>query len=149
LIIRGRCETHSVFVPDRPANIQKKLRTIRCFSMKARKVRKSRWILLPRVAVVPGAGLLLSLSRRKSADIALDVYEHTIDVIEKRFARGPLRNAVRCGPFSIWNIGSLEQAKVGKSAEKFSAARLLDFGRGLRNRVATAAASDGWARMYF
>ena len=72
---------------------------------------------LPRVLLLPGAGLFAAGATEKDARIAADIYEHTVTVIGQAEAYGhytPL-DALRLFEMEYW---SLEQAKLGKGAEK-------------------------------
>jgi rhamnose utilization protein RhaD (predicted bifunctional aldolase and dehydrogenase)/NAD(P)-dependent dehydrogenase (short-subunit alcohol dehydrogenase family) len=72
---------------------------------------------LPRVLLLPGAGLFAAGATEKDARIAADLYEHTVTVIAQAEAYGrytPLE------PLALFEMEywSLEQAKLGKGAEK-------------------------------
>lgn len=69
----------------------------------------------PRVILAPGIGIVTAASTLKEATIAADVYEHTIDVMERAQAIG------RYSPVSLDDLfdveyWSLEQAKLKKVA---------------------------------
>jgi len=72
---------------------------------------------LPRIVLLPGAGLFGVGTTESAASIAADIYEHTIAVIGQAEGYGrytPL-DPVRLFEMEYW---SLEQAKLGKGAEK-------------------------------
>ncbi len=72
---------------------------------------------LPRVALVPGAGLFAVAEDAKAADIALDIYEATIGIIAdaSRVGRYEVLSPSDIFDMEYW---SLEQAKLGKVQEK-------------------------------
>lgn len=72
---------------------------------------------LPRILLVPGLGIFSIAAAAKAADIALDIYEHTIDVIEKA-ARIGSYEALPEGDLFDMEYWSLEQAKLGKGEER-------------------------------
>ena len=72
---------------------------------------------LPRVLLLPGAGIFAAGASEKDARIAADLYEHTVTVIGQAEAYGhytPL-DPLRLFEMEYW---SLEQAKLGKGVEK-------------------------------
>jgi len=72
---------------------------------------------LPRVVLLPGAGLWAAGATEKDAKIAADLYEHTADTILKAERFGTY---TPLGPLELFQMEywSLEQAKLGKGAEK-------------------------------
>ena len=72
---------------------------------------------MPRVILLPGAGLFTAGASENAARIAGDIYEHTIGVIAdaERFGRYTPLDALRLFEMEYW---SLEQAKLGSAAEK-------------------------------
>lgn len=72
---------------------------------------------LPRIFLVPGMGCFAFAPTRKEVTIALDIYEHTIDVIQKALSVGTYQALPEKDIFDM-EYWSLEQAKLGKSAEK-------------------------------
>ncbi len=72
---------------------------------------------LPRVILLPGAGFFAAGATEKAARIAADIYEHTIGVIAaaEGYGRYTPLDASRLFDMEYW---SLEQAKLGKGAEK-------------------------------
>ncbi len=83
---------------------------------KSKGVDKQELDQLPRVLLVNGLGLITISKSVKEANIAADIYEHTIDIIQKSFVLGdysPL-NSADLFDMEYW---SLEQAKLGKSKE--------------------------------
>ena len=72
---------------------------------------------MPRVFLLPGAGVFTAGATEKDAKIAADLCEHSLDVVGKADAIGdytPL-NPLNLFEMEYW---SLEQAKLGKGAEK-------------------------------
>jgi rhamnose utilization protein RhaD (predicted bifunctional aldolase and dehydrogenase)/NAD(P)-dependent dehydrogenase (short-subunit alcohol dehydrogenase family) len=70
----------------------------------------------PRIVIDPAVGLLAAGRTPGEADIALDVYTHTIDVIEDAEDLGGYRpiGAADCFDVEYWE---LEQAKLGRQGE--------------------------------
>lgn len=75
----------------------------------------------PRLVLVRGVGLLSLARTRREAEVAADVYEHTVDVIEQAEALGRYQPVSELDLFDV-EYWSLEQAKLGKA----SAPRPLD-----------------------
>ena len=71
----------------------------------------------PRVVLVPGLGLITVGTSMKAANVAADVYEHTIGVIEAAEAIGRYEVLPTSDLFDM-EYWSLEQAKLGKNAPK-------------------------------
>ncbi|MEE8435423.1 MAG: SDR family oxidoreductase, partial [bacterium] len=100
---------------------------------------------LPRIVLLPGAGLFAAGKTETEARIAADIYEHTIGVIAAAESYGryvPLRPP-RLFEMEYW---SLEQAKLGRSAEKpFSRQVVLITGAasGIGRATAVAFAAEG------
>jgi len=72
---------------------------------------------LPRIILVPGMGLFAFAPTRKEVTIALDIYEHTIDVITDALRYGNYEALPEKDIFTM-EYWSLEQAKLGRSVEK-------------------------------
>jgi hypothetical protein len=72
---------------------------------------------LPRVVLVPGKGLFGLGASAKDAAIAADIAENTIEVITDAEAIGTYRCISEADMFEV-EYWSLEQAKLGKAAEK-------------------------------
>ncbi|HWE05549.1 MAG TPA: bifunctional aldolase/short-chain dehydrogenase, partial [Rhizomicrobium sp.] len=72
---------------------------------------------LPRVVLVPGKGLFGLGASAKDAAIAADIAENTIEVIADAEATGAYRPISEADMFDV-EYWSLEQAKLGKAAEK-------------------------------
>jgi len=72
---------------------------------------------LPRVALVPGLGLFGLGASAKDAAIAADIAEATVAVISDAEAIGRYQSIPEADQFDI-EYWSLEQAKLGKAAEK-------------------------------
>ena len=69
---------------------------------------------MPRLVIVPGAGLFSAAADAAAADVALDIYEHTISVIEMATRMGRYRPLSESDLFDM-EYWSLEQAKLGKT----------------------------------
>jgi len=72
---------------------------------------------LPRVVLVPGVGLFGLGASAKDAAIAADIAENTIEVIADAESLGEYRCIPEADMFDV-EYWSLEQAKLGKGAEK-------------------------------
>lgn len=72
---------------------------------------------LPRIVLAPGAGLFAIAADVKAADIALDIYEHTIEVIRQASRIGSYE-ALPPGDLFDMEYWSLEQAKLEKVQEQ-------------------------------
>jgi rhamnulose-1-phosphate aldolase/alcohol dehydrogenase len=70
----------------------------------------------PRVVLVPGVGILAVGKTKKDAEIAADIYEHTIQVITDAEDVGKYAPLGRDDLFDV-EYWSLEQAKIKKEAE--------------------------------
>src|SRR5262249_45508027 len=79
---------------------------------------------VPRVVLVPGVGIFGLGMDAKAADIALDIYEHTIDVITNASRLGTYR-ALPDGDLFDLEYWSLEQAKLGKATPKPFAGKVV------------------------
>ncbi|MBX3196873.1 MAG: SDR family oxidoreductase, partial [Labilithrix sp.] len=79
-------------------------------------VTKKRLDPRPRVVLVPGIGACAIAKTKKDAEIAADVYEHTIDVIEAAEAVGTYAPVGLDDLFDV-EYWSLEQAKLKRTAE--------------------------------
>jgi len=71
---------------------------------------------LPRIILVPGMGLFAFAPTRKEVTIALDIYEHTIDVITDALRYGNYEALPEKDIFTM-EYWSLEQAKLGRSGQ--------------------------------
>jgi rhamnose utilization protein RhaD (predicted bifunctional aldolase and dehydrogenase)/NAD(P)-dependent dehydrogenase (short-subunit alcohol dehydrogenase family) len=71
----------------------------------------------PRVALVPGLGVIAAGPTVAAARIAADIYEHTIDVIEAAEAVGTYE-PLPCADLFDMEYWSLEQAKLGKAKKR-------------------------------
>ncbi len=99
----------------------------------------------PRVALVPGVGMISFGSTEKAAAIAGDVYEHTIGVIETAEAIGRYEALSTADLFDM-EYWSLEQAKLGRSQPKSLQGRMVyvsGAGRGIGAACARAFADAG------
>jgi rhamnulose-1-phosphate aldolase/alcohol dehydrogenase len=100
---------------------------------------------LPRVILVPGVGLFGLGATAKDAAIAADIAENTIEVIADAEAIGEYRCISEADMFDV-EYWSLEQAKLGKSAEKVLArqvAVITGGGSGIGAATARAMAAEG------
>ncbi|HEX4077782.1 MAG TPA: bifunctional aldolase/short-chain dehydrogenase [Rhizomicrobium sp.] len=79
--------------------------------------RKSELDPLPRVILIPGKGLFGLGASAKDAAIAADIAENTIEVITEAEAIGRYQPICEADMFDV-EYWSLEQAKLGKAAEK-------------------------------
>ena len=70
---------------------------------------------LPRIIIIPGLGLFSAAADVKAAEVALDIYERTIDVIEKTSYLGQYEVLSEENLFDM-EYWSLEQAKLGKKS---------------------------------
>ncbi len=70
----------------------------------------------PRVVLVPGVGVAAAGATRKDADVAREIYAHTIDVIRAASAIGTYRPV---DPIDLFDLEywPLEQAKLGKGSK--------------------------------
>ncbi|HEY8699222.1 MAG TPA: bifunctional aldolase/short-chain dehydrogenase [Rhizomicrobium sp.] len=100
---------------------------------------------LPRVILVPGKGLFGLGASAKDAAIAADIAENTIEVIADAEAIGRYQPIPEADQFDV-EYWSLEQAKLGKSAEKVLARQVCIVtggGSGIGAAVAKAMAAEG------
>jgi rhamnulose-1-phosphate aldolase/alcohol dehydrogenase len=100
---------------------------------------------LPRVILVPGKGLFGLGATAKDAAIAADIAENTVEVITDAEAIGRYEPIPEADQFDV-EYWSLEQAKLGKSAEKVLARQVCVVtggGSGIGAAVARAMAAEG------
>jgi rhamnose utilization protein RhaD (predicted bifunctional aldolase and dehydrogenase)/NAD(P)-dependent dehydrogenase (short-subunit alcohol dehydrogenase family) len=100
---------------------------------------------LPRVVLVPGVGLFGLGATAKDAAIAADIAENTIEVITDAEAIGEYKPISEADMFDV-EYWSLEQAKLGKSAEKVlsrQVAVITGGGSGIGAATAKAMAKEG------
>ncbi|MDE2462853.1 MAG: bifunctional aldolase/short-chain dehydrogenase, partial [Alphaproteobacteria bacterium] len=100
---------------------------------------------LPRVVLVPGIGLFGLGASAKDAAIAADIAENTIEVITDAEAIGRYQPISEYDMFEV-EYWSLEQAKLGKAAEKPFARQVVvvtGAGSGIGAATAKAFARDG------
>ena len=71
----------------------------------------------PRIVLIPGVGLIAAGTTRKAAEIAADIYEHTVDVIQAAEAIGRYEVLPSSDVFDM-EYWSLEQAKLGRAIPK-------------------------------
>ncbi|MDH4246643.1 MAG: SDR family oxidoreductase, partial [Deltaproteobacteria bacterium] len=71
---------------------------------------------LPRVLLLPGAGLFAAAADEKGARVAADLYEHSVDIIAKAEAYGHYTPLDPLDLFAM-EYWSLEQAKLGSAKE--------------------------------
>jgi len=100
---------------------------------------------LPRVILVPGKGLFGLGASAKDAAIAADIAENTVEVITDAEAVGRYQPIPEADQFDV-EYWSLEQAKLGKAAEKPLARQICVVtggGSGIGAATAKAMAADG------
>ena len=100
---------------------------------------------LPRVVLVPGVGLFGVGASAKDAAIAADIAENTVEVIGDAEAIGEYRCISEADMFDV-EYWSLEQAKLGKAAEKVLARQVCIItggGSGIGAATARAMAAEG------
>ncbi|HSC20004.1 MAG TPA: bifunctional aldolase/short-chain dehydrogenase, partial [Rhizomicrobium sp.] len=100
---------------------------------------------LPRVILVPGKGLFGLGASAKDAAIAADIAENTVEVITDAEAIGCYQPIPEADQFDV-EYWSLEQAKLGKAAEKPLARQICVVtggGSGIGAATAKAMAVDG------
>jgi rhamnulose-1-phosphate aldolase/alcohol dehydrogenase len=100
---------------------------------------------LPRVVLVPGVGLFGLGASAKDAAIAADIAENTIEVIADAEGASEYRCISEADMFDV-EYWSLEQAKLGKAAEKVLArqvAVITGGGSGIGAATARAMAAEG------
>jgi len=100
---------------------------------------------LPRVILVPGVGLFGVGASAKDAAIAADIAENTVEVIADAEAIGEYHSISEADMFDV-EYWSLEQAKLGKAAEKVLARQVCVVtggGSGIGAATAKAMAADG------
>jgi len=100
---------------------------------------------LPRVVLVPGVGLFGLGASAKDAAIAADIAENTVDVITDAEAIGTYRCIGEADMFEM-EYWSLEQAKLGKAAEKPLARQVVVItggGSGIGAATAKTFANEG------
>jgi rhamnose utilization protein RhaD (predicted bifunctional aldolase and dehydrogenase)/NAD(P)-dependent dehydrogenase (short-subunit alcohol dehydrogenase family) len=100
---------------------------------------------LPRVILVPGVGLFGTGGSAKDAAIAADIAENTVEVIEGAEGMSRYQSIPEADMFDV-EYWSLEQAKLGKAAEKPLArqvAVVTGGGSGIGAATAKALAKQG------
>jgi len=100
---------------------------------------------LPRVVLVPGVGLFGLGGSAKDAAIAADIAENAVEVIANATATGSFVSISEADMFDV-EYWSLEQAKLGKGAEKPLARQIAVVtggGSGIGAATAKAFAKDG------
>ena len=107
--------------------------------------RKTELDPLPRVILVPGIGLFGVGSSAKDAAIAADIAQNTVEVIADAEAIGEYRCISQSDMFDV-EYWALEQAKLGKAAEKVLARQVCIItggGSGIGAATARAMAAHG------
>jgi rhamnulose-1-phosphate aldolase/alcohol dehydrogenase len=100
---------------------------------------------LPRVILVPGVGLFGLGASAKDAAIAADIAENTVEVITDVETTGRYQPIAEADQFDV-EYWSLEQAKLGKGAEKVLARQVCVVtggGSGIGAATARAMAAEG------
>jgi rhamnose utilization protein RhaD (predicted bifunctional aldolase and dehydrogenase)/NAD(P)-dependent dehydrogenase (short-subunit alcohol dehydrogenase family) len=80
-----------------------------------KKVKKTKLDPWPRIVLLPGFGACSIAASAREADVALDVYEHTVDVMTSAAEVGNYTPVTRADLFDI-EYWSLEQAKIKPAA---------------------------------
>ncbi len=109
------------------------------------KIKRTELDPMPRVIMVPGLGLFGLGATAKAARIAADLAETNIDIITAAERMNPYRVISEADTFDI-EYWSLEQAKLGKAAEKPLARHVsvvTGGGSGIGAATARALAADG------
>jgi len=78
---------------------------------KSKKVKKTKLDPWPRIVLLPGFGACSIAATAREADVALDVYEHTVDVMTSAAEVGTYTPCTRADLFDV-EYWSLEQAKI-------------------------------------
>ncbi|HEY5243095.1 MAG TPA: SDR family oxidoreductase, partial [Polyangiaceae bacterium] len=78
---------------------------------RTKKVKKTKLDPWPRIVLLPGFGACSIAATAREADVALDVYEHTIDVMSSAAEVGTYTPCTRAELFDV-EYWSLEQAKL-------------------------------------
>ncbi|HEY8041609.1 MAG TPA: class II aldolase/adducin family protein, partial [Polyangiaceae bacterium] len=78
---------------------------------RTKKVKKTKLDPWPRIVLLPGFGACAVAATAREADVALDIYEHTIDVMSSAAAVGSYAPCSRSDLFDV-EYWSLEQAKI-------------------------------------
>ncbi len=108
-------------------------------------IKKTELDPLPRVVLVPGIGLFGTGASAKDAAIAADIAENTVEVITDAEAIGAFQPIGEADMFDM-EYWSLEQAKLGKTAEKPLARQVVVItggGSGIGAATALAFAKQG------
>ncbi len=106
---------------------------------RAKGVQKKKLDPWPRVVLLPGFGVCALAATAADADVALDLYEHTIDVMTSAAAVGAYEPVSRSDLFDM-EYWSLEQAKLKPaSPQRFSRCVALVTGAASGIGLATAA----------
>ncbi len=105
----------------------------------AKGVRKTKLDPWPRVVLLPGFGVCAIGGTAPEADIALDIYEHTIDVMTSAAAVGSYEPLGRSDLFDM-EYWSLEQAKLKPVAAK-ALSRCIALVTGAASGIGMAAAA--------
>jgi len=109
------------------------------------RVKKTELDPMPRLVLVPGIGLFGLGASKKAAAIAADLAENNVDVINDAEAMGTYAVIPEPDIFDI-EYWSLEQAKLGKAAEKSLARRIVAVtggGSGIGAATARVFAAEG------
>jgi rhamnose utilization protein RhaD (predicted bifunctional aldolase and dehydrogenase)/NAD(P)-dependent dehydrogenase (short-subunit alcohol dehydrogenase family) len=82
---------------------------------RAKKVKRTKLDPWPRIVLLPGFGACAIAATAREADVALDVYEHTVDVMTSAADVGTYSPVSRADLFDL-EYWSLEQAKIKPAA---------------------------------
>ncbi len=105
---------------------------------RTKKVTKKKLDPWPRVVLLPGFGVCAVGASAREADIALDIYEHTINVMTQAADVGSYTPCVRADLFDV-EYWSLEQAKL-KAAPQAQLARCIALVTGAASGIGLATA---------
>ncbi len=106
---------------------------------RAKGVSKKKLDPWPRVVLLPGLGVCAVGSTAREADIALDIYEHTVDVMAAASVVGQYEPCSRSDLFDV-EYWSLEQAKL-KPASKDPLSRAIALVTGAASGIGRATAA--------
>jgi rhamnose utilization protein RhaD (predicted bifunctional aldolase and dehydrogenase)/NAD(P)-dependent dehydrogenase (short-subunit alcohol dehydrogenase family) len=103
-----------------------------------KKVKKTKLDPWPRIVLLPGFGACSIAATAREADVALDIYEHTVDVMVQAADVGSYAPVTRSDLFDL-EYWSLEQAKI-KPAAPAALARCIAIVTGAASGIGLATA---------